>query len=166
MPTIHDFQARTIDGKQKSLRDFGGKVLLVVNVASKCGLTPQYTGLEELYRRYKGEGFEILGFPCNDFAGQEPGTEEEIQTFCSTKYDVTFPLFSKVRVLGEDRDPLFRFLSDVDAPPKGKGDVTWNFEKFLVDGNGAVVARFMPPTQPLDDDVTKAVEAALAHRTA
>lgn len=162
MPTVHDFQARTIDGRQKPLADYKGKVVLVVNVASKCGLTPQYTGLEELYRRYRDRGFEILGFPCNDFAGQEPGTEEEIQTFCSTKYDVTFPLFAKVRVLGDDRDPLYRFLSGEDAPPKGKGDVTWNFEKFLVDKNGAVVARFMPPTKPLDEEVTKAVEAEIA----
>jgi glutathione peroxidase len=110
MTTLHEFTVTTIDGKDQKLSEFAGKVLLVVNVASRCGLTPQYTALESLHRKYSGRGFSVLGFPCNDFMGQEPGTEAEIQTFCKTGYDVTFPLFSKVRVLGEDRAPVYDFL--------------------------------------------------------
>lgn len=161
MATLHDLEVKTIDGAPKKLSDYAGKVLLVVNVASRCGLTPQYEGLEALYRRYKNDGFLLLGFPCNDFAGQEPGTEAEIQSFCSTTYDVTFPLFSKVHVLGDSRDPLYAFLTDQDAPPKGRGDVDWNFEKFLVDGNGKVIGRFSPTTAPMSDEVTFAIEKAL-----
>jgi glutathione peroxidase len=161
MSTLHDFTVKTIDGKAEKLSDFSGKTLLVVNVASKCGLTPQYTALEELYEKYKDKGFSILGFPCNDFGAQEPGTEAEIQAFCSTKYDVSFPLFSKVHVKGEEQAPIYAFLTGVDAAPKGKGDVTWNFEKFLIDKKGHVIARFAPPTSPTDPEITAAIERAL-----
>lgn len=161
MASFHDFEARTIDGATKRLSDFRGHPVLVVNVASRCGLTPQYEGLEALHRRYAERGLRVLGFPCNDFAGQEPGTEAEIQTFCSTKYDVTFPLFSKVKVLGGERHPLYAFLTGQDAPPKGPGDVDWNFEKFLVDGSGNVIGRFSPTTAPMDPEITAAIERSL-----
>ncbi len=161
MGTFHDFEARTIDGETKKLSDYRGHPVLVVNVASRCGLTPQYEGLEALHRRYRDRGLQVLGFPCNDFAGQEPGTEAEIQTFCSTKYDVTFPLFSKVKVLGSDRHPLYAFLTAENAPPQGPGDVNWNFEKFLIDGSGNVIGRFAPTTAPLDPEITAAIEQAL-----
>ncbi|HEX7671654.1 MAG TPA: glutathione peroxidase [Polyangiaceae bacterium] len=160
--TFHDFTMKTIDGEAKPLSDFAGKVLLVVNVASKCGLTPQYTALEELHERYAGRGFSVLGFPCNDFAGQEPAPESEIKEFCSTNYDVSFPLFAKIHVLGGEQAPLYAFMTGQTAPPKGPGDVTWNFEKFLVDKSGHVVARFAPGTVPLDADITAEVERALA----
>jgi len=161
MPTFHDYTVKTIDGQDRSLKDYAGQVVLVVNVASRCGLTPQYTALEELHRKYSARGFSVLGFPCNQFGAQEPGTEEQIKEFCSSKYDVTFPLFSKVDVNGKGQAPVYEFLTAVDAPPKGAGQVVWNFEKFLVDKNGTVVARFMPPTTPLDGEVTAAVEKAL-----
>ena len=161
MTTVHDFSVRSIDGTERPLKEYAGRPLLVVNVASRCGLTPQYEGLEALYRRYASRGLVILGFPCNDFAGQEPGTEAEIQSFCSTRYDVTFPLFSKVKVLGAEAHPLYAFLTKQDAPPKGPGDVTWNFEKFLVDRSGNVVGRFSPPTAPADESLIAAIEKVL-----
>ena len=161
MATFHDFEAATIEGTTKKLSDFAGHPLLVVNVASRCGLTPQYTDLEALYRKYRDRGFELLGFPCNDFAGQEPATEAEIRTFCSTRYDVTFPLFSKVKVLGNEPHPVYAFLTSQEAPPKGPGSVDWNFEKFLVDKSGKVIGRFSPTTTPLDAEITRAIEAAL-----
>ncbi len=162
MTTFHDFTVTTIDGAPAKLSDFAGVALLVVNVASRCGLTPQYTALEELYRRYKDKGFQVLAFPCNDFGAQEPGTPEQIKEFCSTKYDVSFPLLGKVHVLGPDTAPVYAFLTGQDAPPKGPGDVTWNFEKFVVDKKGNVTSRFAPPTAPLDPEVTSAIERALA----
>jgi glutathione peroxidase len=162
MPTLHDFKVKTIDGQERSLADYKGQVLLVVNVASQCGLTPQYTALEELHRKYQGRGFSVLGFPCNDFGAQEPGTEQEIKEFCSTKYDVTFPLFSKVHVKGDGQAPVYEFLTAVNAPPKGPGEVVWNFEKFVVDKSGNVVARFVPPTAALDGEVTTAIDMALS----
>lgn len=162
MPTLHDFTVKTIDGRDQSLKDYAGKVLLVVNVASRCGLTPQYTALEALHRKYSSRGFSVLGFPCNDFGAQEPGTEREIKEFCTTNYDVTFPLFSKVHVKGGEQAPVYEFLTSVDAPPKGTGEVVWNFEKFLVDKQGKVVARFIPPTGPLDAEITTAIDQALA----
>lgn len=162
MPNLHDFTVKAIDGTDRSLKDFAGKVVLVVNVASRCGLTPQYTALEELHRKYAPRGFSVIGFPCNDFGAQEPGTEEEIKEFCSTNYDVTFPLFSKVHVKGDAQAPVYDFLTNVDAPPKGRGEVVWNFEKFLIDQRGNVIARFMPPTTPLDGEVTTAIDKALA----
>jgi glutathione peroxidase len=160
-PSLYDIPIKDIDGKSTSLKAYKGRVLLVVNVASKCGYTPQYKGLEALYKKYHSKGLEILGFPCNDFGAQEPGTEQEIKEFCSTNYDVTFPLFSKVHVKGDGQAPVYEFLTSVDAPPKGAGEVVWNFEKFLVDKKGSVVARFIPPTVPLDAEVTAAIDKAL-----
>jgi glutathione peroxidase len=161
MGNTHDFSAKTIDGQNKKLADYRGKVLLVVNVASKCGLTPQYEGLEQVYRRFHDRGFEVLGFPCNQFAGQEPGTEAEIQTFCSTRYDVTFPLFSKIEVNGAGRAPLYDFLTSQETSPDGPGDIQWNFAKFLVGKSGEVLARFSPTEVPTSDEVVKRIEAAL-----
>ncbi|HEX4473435.1 MAG TPA: glutathione peroxidase [Polyangiaceae bacterium] len=161
MTTFHDFKVRTIDGKDVSLGDFAGKVLLVVNVASRCGLTPQYTALEELHRRYLGRGFSVVGFPSNDFGAQEPGTDAEIQAFCSTSYDVTFPMFSKIHVNGDAETPVYAFMKSVATAPKGPGDVTWNFEKFLVGKDGRVLARFAPPTNPIDGEIASAIEQAL-----
>jgi glutathione peroxidase len=138
-----------------------GKALLVVNVASKCGLTPQYSGLERLQERFGGQGFSVVGFPCNQFAGQEPGSAEEIQTFCSTTYGVTFPLFEKIDVNGEGRHPLYAELTKTADTDGDSGDVQWNFEKFLVSADGEVLARFRPRTEPEDDQVVKAIEAAL-----
>jgi glutathione peroxidase len=161
MTSLHDFTVTTLDGKSRALSDFAGQVLLVVNVASKCGLTPQYTALEELHRRYAGRGFSVVGFPCNDFGAQEPGTPEEIQTFCSTNYDVTFPLFGKVHVVGPEQAPVYAFLTTAEAAPKGAGDVVWNFEKFVIDKAGRVASRFAPTAKPLDADVTSAIERAL-----
>ena len=161
MPNLHEFTAATIDGEQQVLGDFKDKVCLVVNVASKCGLTPQYDGLQRLYGRFRARGFEILAFPCNQFAGQEPGSEAEIREFCTTNYDVTFPLFSKIDVNGDDRSPLYAWLTSEDTKPEGPGDVKWNFGKFLLDRSGQVVARFEPATEPEARDVLDAVESAL-----
>ncbi len=162
MTSIHDFQLKTIDGQMKSLADYRGKVLLVVNVASRCGLTPQYTALESLYREYKDDGFEVLGFPCNDFAGQEPGSEADIRSFCSTNYDVTFPLFAKLKVLGEQKDPLYAFLTAQETQPDGPGDISWNFAKFVVGKDGQATARFSPKVPPDDADIAEAIERALS----
>jgi glutathione peroxidase len=161
MPTLHDFSAKTIDGTSKSLGDYKGKVALVVNVASQCGLTPQYAGLEELYANFKDKGLVVLGFPCNQFGGQEPGTEGEIKTFCETKFGVTFPMFSKVDVNGAGRDPLYAFLTSEPTSPDGPGDIRWNFAKFLVDRDGNVVARFAPTTPPASEEIVSAVEQQL-----
>ncbi len=161
MPTLHDFSAKTIDGKDQSLRDYAGKVALVVNVASQCGLTPQYGGLEELYTSFKDRGLVVLGFPCNQFGGQEPGTEHEIKTFCETKFGVTFPMFAKLDVNGPKRDPLYAFLTAEPTTPDGPGDIRWNFAKFLVDQQGKVVARWAPTTAPVSEEVVSAVERAL-----
>jgi glutathione peroxidase len=162
MASIHDFTVKTLDGHDKKLADYRGKVLLVVNVASRCGLTPQYTALESLYKEYKDEGLEVLGFPCNDFAGQEPGTEAEIQAFCSTNYDVTFPLFKKVRVLGDQREPLYQYLTTERSEPDGPGDIAWNFAKFVIGKDGNVVARFSPKTAPDAPELIAAIDKALA----
>jgi glutathione peroxidase len=159
--SAHDFTLKTIDGKDQPLSEYRGKTLLLVNVASRCGLTPQYSGLEELYRSMKDRGLVVLGVPCNQFAGQEPGTEEEIKTFCSTKYDVTFPLFAKVDVNGEKRHPLYGWLTGLETKPDGAGDVAWNFAKFLIDGDGKVVARFGPKTAPTEEPLVEAVEKTL-----
>jgi len=161
MPTLHDFSAKTIDGKDQSLRDYAGKVALVVNVASQCGLTPQYGGLEELYASFKDRGLVVLGFPCNQFGGQEPGSEHEIKTFCETKFGVTFPMFGKIDVNGAGRDPLYTFLTAEPTAPDGPGDIRWNFAKFLVDRQGKVVARFAPTTAPVSEEIVGAVEQAL-----
>ncbi len=161
MATIYDFTLPSIDGSPKSLGDYRGKVLLLVNVASRCGLTPQYTALEALHQEYKDDGFSVLGFPCNDFAGQEPGTEAEIQSFCSTNYGVTFPLFAKLKVLGDERAPLYAYLTQQQTSPDGPGEVAWNFAKFLIGKDGTVVARFGPKVAPSAPEVEAAIEHAL-----
>jgi len=143
------------------LGQFKGKATLVVNVASKCGLTPQYSGLEELHTRLADKGFSVLGVPCNQFGGQEPGSDEEIASFCSATYGVTFPMTEKVDVNGEDRHPLYSALTAKEDAEGNAGDIQWNFEKFLVSPEGEIVARFRPMTKPEDEDLVKAVEAAL-----
>jgi glutathione peroxidase len=159
--TIHDFSARTIDGKTRSLADYRGKVALIVNVASECGLTPQYKGLEELHEAYAAKGLAVLGFPANEFGAQEPGTEQQIQTFCTTKYGVKFDMFAKVKVKGAGIDPLFAFLTSAEHNPKFSGDIKWNFNKFLVGKDGTVLARFEPQVEPTSADVKGAIEKAL-----
>jgi glutathione peroxidase len=161
MPRLHDFEARTIFGEPRSLRDFAGKVALVVNVASKCGLTPQYAGLEKLYEAQRDRGLEVLGFPCNQFAGQEPGTDAEVQEFCTLTYGVAFPLFSKIEVNGPNRHPLYAWLTSAEVGPEAAGDIKWNFGKFVIGRDGAVVARFAPPTAPDDPALVAAIEKAL-----
>lgn len=151
----------SIKGTAAALSEYAGKVALIVNVASKCGLTPQYTALEAIFRRYSARGFVVLGFPCNQFGGQEPGTEDEIQTFCSTKYDVTFPMFAKLDVNGDARAPLYDFLTSAATAPEGPGDILWNFAKFLVDKQGNVIARFSPTEAPDSATLAAAIEAAL-----
>jgi glutathione peroxidase len=160
--SIYDFTMKSIDGQPVSLKSYNGKVVMLVNVASKCGFTPQYAGLESLYEKYKDRGFVIVGVPANNFAQQEPGTNEEIKKFCSNKYNVTFPMMSKVSVLGEDQTPLYRFLTDKSANPQVGGDIKWNFTKFLFDRNGNPVARFEPATKPDSPEVQSAVESALS----
>jgi glutathione peroxidase len=156
--TVHDFRTKTIRGKEVKLKEYKGKVLLIVNTASKCGLTPQYAGLEELYRKYAEKGFVVLGFPCNQFLGQEPGTAEEIEKFCTSKYDVTFPLFEKLEVNGDNTHPLYLFLKNA-LPLEGKNDIRWNFEKFLIDVNGVPVKRYAPKTKPVE--IEKDIEELL-----
>ena len=155
------FTMKNIDGKEVPLAGYKGKVMLLVNVASKCGQTPQYTQLEELYRKYQDKGFVILGFPANNFGQQEPGTDEEIKEFCSTKYDVTFDMFSKISVKGDDQHPLYRYLTAEETNSAFAGDVKWNFTKFLVNRDGAVVGRFESRVKPMSDEVVAAVEKAL-----
>jgi glutathione peroxidase len=158
---VLDFTLNSLDGKPAPLAEYRGKVILLVNVASKCGYTPQYTGLEKIYEKYKDQGFVILGFPANNFGGQEPGANEEIKTFCSSKYQVTFPMYSKVSVKGADSTPLYQFLTDKQSNPATGGEIKWNFTKFLVDRNGKVIARFEPAITPESADVTGAIEKAL-----
>ncbi|HEY3796870.1 MAG TPA: glutathione peroxidase [Caulobacteraceae bacterium] len=176
---IYDIPVKRIDGAPASLRDYAGKVLLVVNVASKCGLTPQYKALEELYQAKRGDGLEILGFPANNFRGQEPGTDEEIATFCSTTYDVDFPLFSKIDVVGPEQHPLYAALTKAQPEAErsdtmrkrlegfgiqtgGPGDVLWNFEKFVVGRDGKVIGRFSPDVTPDDAGLNATIDKALA----
>ena len=156
---INDITVLDMNNKEVKLSSYNGKVLLIVNVASECGNTPQYAGLEEIYKEFQPEGFEILAFPCNDFGGQEPGTNEEIKTFCTTNYGVTFPLFDKVKILGPYKSPLYAVLTDNSVTYKG--DVKWNFEKFLIDRNGNIVARFGNKVQPTSDEVISAIKAQL-----
>jgi len=160
--TVHDFELDTIDGAPKKLADYRGQVLLVVNVASKCGLTPHYQGLQELYEEKKGRGFAVLGFPCNQFGGQEPGTDAEVQSFCATTYGVSFPMFSKIEVNGTGRAPLYAWLTGEPTQPDGPGDIAWNFTKFVIGRDGAVVARFDPRVDPSDPALRGAIDAALA----
>ncbi len=157
-----DFTMKDIDGKDVPLSKYKGKVLLFVNVASKCGLTGQYEQLVALKTKYADQGLEILGFPANNFMGQEPGTESEIKVFCQTKYNVNFDLFSKISVKGKDIHPLYKFLTEKETDPNYSGDISWNFEKFLIGRDGQVVNRFSPRTKPDAEEVTKAIEAALA----
>ncbi|WP_143415624.1 glutathione peroxidase [Geobacillus sp. E263] len=146
--SIYDFRVKTIRGEEQSLADYKGKVLLIVNTASKCGFTPQYKELQELYEQYRDRGFVVLGFPCNQFGNQEPGTEEEIEQFCQVNYGVTFPMFAKVDVNGENAHPLFQYLKEKAPGVLGTKVIKWNFTKFLVDRNGNVVARFASQTKP------------------
>ncbi|MBI3785057.1 MAG: glutathione peroxidase [Deltaproteobacteria bacterium] len=161
MATTYDFTAQTIDGEQCSLRDFQGKVLLVVNVASQCGLTPHYAGLEELYRNYKDRGLVVLGFPCNQFGSQEPGTEADIKKFCETRFGVSFPMFSKIDVNGPGKHALYDHLTRQPTQPDGPGDIQWNFAKFLIDRSGQVAARFAPTVAPVSEELVSAIEKAL-----
>lgn len=148
MSELYQFEAKTIDGKKTTFKPYEGKVLLIVNVASACGLTPQYAGLQELYQSYQDRGFEVLGFPCNQFGAQEPGTEQEIASFCSTRFDVSFPMFSKIEVNGAGAHPLYQYLKKQQPGTEAKPDIEWNFAKFLVDRKGKVVARFSARTEP------------------
>ena len=159
--SIYDFTLRSIDGDHVSLKSYHGKVVLLVNVASKCGFTPKYAGLEAVYEKYKDRGLVIVGIPANNFAQQEPGTNEEIKKFCSNKYNVSFPMMAKVSVLGDDKTPLYQFLTDPTANPKIGGDIKWNFTKFLFDRHGKPVARFEPAVKPDSPEVAAAIEAAL-----
>ncbi len=159
--SIYDFTLKSIDHQPISLKTYSGKVVLLVNVASRCGFTPQYAGLEALYEKYKDRGLVIVGIPANNFAAQEPGTNEEIKKFCSSKYNVSFPMMSKVSVLGDDETPLYRFLTDKSANPQIGGDIKWNFTKFLFDRSGKPVARFEPAVTPDSPQVQSAVESAL-----
>ena len=158
---LYKFKMKDIDGKDVKLKKYKGDVLLVVNVASKCGYTPQYEGLEAVYEKYKTQGFEILGFPANNFGSQEPGTNTEIKEFCTSKYKVTFPMFAKISVKGDDIDPLYKFLTSKETNPDFAGDISWNFNKFLVDRKGNIVARFSSKDTPQSDKVTQAIEKYL-----
>ena len=158
--SIYDIPLKDIDGKDTSLKDYKGKVLLVVNVASRCGLTPQYTALQAIHEKYKDKGFTVLAFPCNQFNGQEPGTNGEIKEFCSSKYHVTFPIFDKLEVNGSGRHPLYVALAGKDSP--FPGDIKWNFGKFLIDREGKILKRFEPRITPDSPEVTQAIESALA----
>jgi len=157
--SIYDFTVSTIMGLPKSLAEYKGKVLLIVNTASKCGFTTQYAGLQELYKTYHDKGFEILGFPCNQFKGQEPGSNEEIQNFCQVNYGVTFPMFDKIDVNGDDAHPLYEYLKKAAPGALGLTAIKWNFTKFLVDAHGNVIKRFAPDVKP--EDIAPDIEALL-----
>jgi glutathione peroxidase len=159
--SVYDFPVNTLAGQAGSLGDLSGKTLLVVNVASKCGLTPQYEGLERLHERFSGRGFSVVGFPCNQFGGQEPGTADEIGTFCSVNYGVTFPIFEKIEVNGPGRHPIYTELTAVPDADGEAGDIQWNFEKFLVGPDGTVLGRFRPRTGPEDPAIIAAIEDSL-----
>lgn len=161
MTNVYDFTMRDIDGKEQSLSAYKGQVLLIVNVASKCGFTGQYEGLEKLYSTYTNRGFVVLGFPANDFLWQEPGTEAEIKSFCTLTYGVDFPMFAKISVKGKDIHPLYAFLTSTETNPNFGGAISWNFNKFLIGRNGAIVGRFGSRTKPDDKELVAAVEKAL-----
>jgi glutathione peroxidase len=158
---LYDYSVKTIDGIPESLSAYKGKTVLIVNVASKCGYTPQYAGLQKLYSTYKDRGFVILGFPANNFMAQEPGTNAEIKTFCSRTYNVTFPMFSKISVKGDGQAPLYQYLTEQSPNGGTHGDIKWNFTKFLVGKDGKVLARFEPAVTPGSPEMQKAIEAAL-----
>jgi glutathione peroxidase len=159
--SVHDFTVENNDGQSVDLASYKGKVLLIVNTASKCGLTPQYEGLEKLYQEHKADGLAILAFPANEFGGQEPGTNAEIREFCSTKYSVTFDLFAKMVVKGDEISPLYQFLTSPQTDPQFPGEIQWNFTKFLISRDGQIVARFEPAIKPDDEALVMAVEAEL-----
>ncbi|MGD8428559.1 MAG: glutathione peroxidase [Balneolaceae bacterium] len=158
--TVYKFKPTNIDGKETSLSTFKGKVLLIVNTASECGFTPQYDGLQTLYKTYKDQGLAVLGFPANNFGGQEPGTDEEIKQFCKVNYEVTFPMFSKVSVKGGNQHPLFTYLTTVENEDF-TGEIKWNFEKFLIGKNGKLIRRFRSTKKPQSKEITRAIEKAL-----
>jgi glutathione peroxidase len=164
MPDLDSFSMKAIDGADQRLGDYRGKVLLIVNVASECGLTPQYEGLQKLHAEYASRGFAVLGFPCNQFGGQEPGSNADVKQFCTTNYGVTFPLFSKIEVNGQSRAPLYSWLTSQPTKPDGPGDIKWNFAKFVIDRTGAVVARFDPSTAPAAPEVREVIQKALDSR--
>ncbi len=160
--SMYEFTMKDIDGKDIKLDAYKGKVVMIVNTASRCGNTPQYEGLQALYDKYNEKGFVVLGFPANNFMGQEPGSDEDIKEFCTLNYNVTFPMFSKISVKGTDQHPFYSFLTHKETNPGFDGDITWNFEKFLTDRNGKIIARFTPKTKPEDAKVVEAIEKALA----
>lgn len=159
--SILEFTMKDIDGNDVKMDKYRGKVLLIVNTASKCGLTPQYEGLQALYDKYKDKDFVILGFPANNFMGQEPGTEKEIKEFCTLNYKVTFPMFAKISVKGTDQHPFYTFLTNKESNPGFEGDISWNFEKFITDKNGKIISRFSPKTKPDDAKLVETIENAL-----
>jgi glutathione peroxidase len=159
-PNLYNIPLKDIDGKETSLKSYAGKALLIVNVASECGFTPQYEGLEALYLKYKDRGLVVLGFPCNDFGGQEPGTNDEIKHFCSSKYSVTFPLFDKLHTKGAEQHPLYAALTGPTSP--APGPVTWNFNKYLISRDGKILAHFKSDVEPDSATLTQAIDAALA----
>jgi glutathione peroxidase len=159
--SVYDFTLNSIDGQSAPLAAYKGKVLLLVNVASKCGFTPQYKALEALYEKYKDQGLVVIGFPANNFMAQEPGTNEEIKTFCTRTYNVTFPMYTKISVKGEDEAPLYQFLTDKGANPNTGGEIKWNFTKFLVGRDGTIISRFEPAVKPDSPQVVAAIEKAL-----
>ncbi len=161
--SVYDFTLKSIDGQPTPLSEFHGKVVLLVNVASRCGFTPQYAALESTYEKFKSRGLVIVGIPANNFASQEPGSNDEIKKFCSSKYNVTFPMMSKVSVTGDDKTPLYQFLTSKSLNPKLGGEIQWNFTKFLIDRNGQPIGRFEPAVTPDSPEVTAAIEAALSH---
>ena len=164
MSVLYSYTMKTIDGEMRSLGAYRDRALLVVNVASKCGLTPQYKGLESLYEEYSRRGLEILGFPCNQFGRQEPGTPTEIKEFCQINYGVGFDLFSKIEVNGDGACDIYKHLTALDTKPVGPGKISWNFEKFIIGRNGEIAARFSPRTKPDDAEVLKVIEAELAKK--
>jgi glutathione peroxidase len=159
--SVHEFSHTTIDGVSKSLRDYAGQTLLVVNVASQCGLTPQYEGLEKLWQRYRDRGLAVLGFPCNQFGAQEPGSEDQIKTFCETHYGVSFPMFAKLEVNGAAAHPLYAWLTSQATAPEGTGPIKWNFGKFVIGPDGQVVARFAPTFAPEAAELVSTIERTL-----
>ncbi|HEX9919614.1 MAG TPA: glutathione peroxidase [Pyrinomonadaceae bacterium] len=158
---MYDFTLKDAKGKDVKLSEFRGRVVMLVNVASKCGYTPQYDGLQKIYERYREQGFTILGFPANNFGAQEPGTDEQIQEFCRINYGVTFPVFSKISVKGDDKHPLYKYLTERETNPDFAGEIKWNFNKFLVARDGRILARFDSADKPEDAKVTQAIESAL-----
>ncbi len=162
--SIYDFSLKDIDGNEVKLEKFKGNVLLIVNTASRCGYTPQYEALQAVYERFKDKGFYVLGFPANNFMGQEPGSDKEIKEFCTLRYNVTFPMFSKISVTGSDQHPLYRFLTNKKTNPEFSGDITWNFNKFLISRDGKIIGRFGSKDKPDDAVVISAIENALSEK--